>query len=222
MKLLLAEDEPALNRAVSVILEKGGYMVDTAFDGDEAWEKLAAQSYDGAVLDIMMPGTDGITVLRKLRSRGDLTPVLLLTAKSETDDKVEGLDSGANDYLTKPFAAKELLARVRAMLHIQAAQNTCLRLGNLRLERATNEMSTSTGSFRLSSRESKLLELLLLSPGHPISRERIMERIFDTETTDTSAVVLYVNYLRKKLEALHADVEILSKTTADYMLEIKQ
>ena len=178
MRLLLAEDEKALSRALKAILERDGYMVDAVYDGQAALDCLDTGSYDGAVLDIMMPALDGIEVLRQLRARGDLLPVLLLTAKSETDDKVQGLDSGANDYLTKPFAVRELLARVRAMTRAHSAQtDSRLTLGNITLDRATFALSSPTGSFRLASREFQMLEMLLCSPGHVIPEDRFMERI---------------------------------------------
>lgn len=208
-RLLLAEDERALSRAVSVILEKGGFVVELAFDGNETLNKLSSDSFDGVVMDIMMPGMDGISVLKKIRSRGDLTPVLLLTAKSEIDDRVEGLDSGANDYLTKPFAAKELLARVRAMTHLQAAQtSTRLFMGNVCLDRGTNEISTPTGSFRLSVKEMLMLDLMLLSPEHVISCERFIERVWNGEDVEKSVVRIYASYLRQKLESLNANLEL--------------
>lgn len=122
MRLLLAEDEQALSKALTAILERNNYSVDTAYDGQEALEYLEADNYDGMILDIMMPKVDGITVLKEIRKKGNLIPVLLLTAKSEVDDKVSGLDAGANDYLTKPFNSRELLARIRAMTRTQTAQ----------------------------------------------------------------------------------------------------
>ena len=153
MRLLLAEDELALSKALTVILERNNYSVDAAYDGQEALEYLEADNYDGGILDIMMPKVDGITVLKEIRKRGNLIPVLLLTAKSEVDDKVLGLDAGANDYLTKPFNSRELLARIRAMTRTQAAQaNSQLHIGNVVLDRATYELSTPSGSYRLATR----------------------------------------------------------------------
>ena len=153
MRLLLAEDEKSLARAVSAILEKNNFSVDVVHDGADALDWLRAGNYDGAVLDIMMPKMDGIPVLKTIRAEGNMLPVLLLTAKSEIDDKVEGLDSGANDYLTKPFAAKELLARIRAMTRTATAQpSSTLQFGNLTLDRATFELKSPSGSFRLGRR----------------------------------------------------------------------
>ena len=224
MRLLLAEDEKALSRALKAILERDGYMVDAVYDGQAALDCLDTGSYDGAVLDIMMPALDGIEVLRQLRARGDLLPVLLLTAKSETDDKVQGLDSGANDYLTKPFAVRELLARVRAMTRAHSAQtDSRLTLGNITLARATFALSSPTGSFRLANREFQMLEMLLCSPGHVIPEDRFMERIWAQEGyTETSVVRIYISYLQKKLKALHASVRIRTVQKAGYVLEVEE
>ena len=224
MRLLLAEDEKALSRALKAILERDGYMVDAVYDGQAALDCLDTGSYDGAVLDIMMPALDGIEVLRRLRARGDLLPVLLLTAKSETDDKVQGLDSGANDYLTKPFAVRELLARVRAMTRAHSAQtDSRLTLGNITLDRATFALSSSTGSFRLANREFQMLEMLLCSLGHVIPEDRFMERIWAQEGyTETSVVRIYISYLQKKLKALHAGVRIRTVQKAGYVLEVEE
>ncbi|MCC8357814.1 MAG: response regulator transcription factor [Oscillospiraceae bacterium] len=221
MKLLLVEDERALSRAVTVILKKNNYTVDTAYDGVEALEYLEAGGYDGVVMDIMMPKMDGITVLTRMRERGDRTPVLLLTAKAEIDDKVQGLDKGANDYLTKPFAVKELLARIRAMTRTQTAQaNSKLQVGNITLDSATFELSSPTGSFRLANKEFQVMELLMRSPTTLISTERFMEQVwgYDSEA-EVNVVWVYISYLRKKLAALHADIQIKATRNAGYCLE---
>lgn len=221
MRLLLAEDEKALSKALVTILERNNYSVDPVYDGQAALEYLEADNYDGVVLDIMMPKKDGITVLKELRSRGNLIPVLLLTAKSEIDDKVVGLDAGANDYLTKPFHARELLARIRAMTRTQAAQpSSQLRAGNVVLDRATFELSTPTGSFRLANKEFQMLELLMSNPQNLISTERFMEKIwgYDSEA-EVNVVWVYISYLRKKLAALHADIQIKATRNAGYSLE---
>ena len=158
MRLLLAEDEKALSKALTAILERNNYSVDAVYDGQSALEYLETDNYDGVILDIMMPKVDGLTVLRKVREKGNLIPILLLTAKSEVDDKVEGLDAGANDYLTKPFHSKELLARIRAITRTQSAQTTSnLTFGNVTLDQATFELSTAKGSFRLANKECPIL-----------------------------------------------------------------
>ena len=150
MRLLLAEDEQALSRALVMILQKSGFEVDPVYDGESALESIESGNYDAAVLDIMMPKTTGLEVLREVRQKENLLPILLLTAKAETDDKVTGLELGANDYLTKPFAAKELIARIRAMLRVQTSQaDSVLHMENISLNRATFELTSTTGSFRL-------------------------------------------------------------------------
>lgn len=150
MRLLLAEDEKALSKALVAILERNNYSVDAVYDGQSALEYLEMDNYDGVILDIMMPKVDGLTVLRKVREKGNLIPILLLTAKSEVDDKVEGLDAGANDYLAKPFHAKELMARIRAITRTQTVQtNSKLTMGNVTLDRATFELSTAKEVFVL-------------------------------------------------------------------------
>ncbi|MCD8197184.1 MAG: response regulator transcription factor [Lachnospiraceae bacterium] len=222
MRLLLAEDEQALSRALVAILERSNYSVDAVYDGEAALEYLEAGNYDGVILDIMMPKKDGISVLRELRAKGSCVPVLLLTAKSEIDDKVLGLDAGANDYLTKPFHTKELLARIRAMTRTGSAQtSSLLQMGNVSLDRASFELSTPSGSFRLANKEFQMLELLMSNPGNLISSERFMEKIwgYDSEA-EINVVWVYISYLRKKLTALHANVQIRATRNAGYSLEV--
>lgn len=223
MKLLLAEDERSLSKALTVILKKNNYLVDTVYDGAEAMEYLHADRYDGVILDIMMPKADGIAVLKDLRSRGDYTPVLLLTAKAEVDDKVLGLDSGANDYLTKPFAPKELLARIRAMTRAPAVQNASeMTFGNITLNCATFLLSSPYGSFRLTGKEFQMMELMLRDPQQLISTERFFERIWGYDNdAELSVVWVYISYLRKKLNALQANVQIKATRNAGYTLEEK-
>ena len=208
-------------RAIVAILKKNNYEADAVYDGEAALDWLASNNYDGVILDVMMPKLDGFTVLRRLRAAGNSVPVLMLTAKSEVDDKVMGLDAGANDYLTKPFAARELLARIRAMTRTQSAQNTSqMRMGNICLNRATFELSSPTGSFRLASKEFQMMELLLANPRHLISTERFMERIWGQDSdADIHVVWVYISYLRKKLAALNADIQIKATRNAGYTLE---
>ena len=218
MRLLLAEDEKSLSRAVTVLLRKSNYEVDSVYDGEEALAYLSSGNYDGAILDIMMPKVDGIEVLRQLRGRGSRLPVLLLTAKAEVDDKVLGLDSGANDYLTKPFASQELLARIRAMTREQTTSQ--LHVGNVTLDRATFELSTPSGSLRLANKEFQMLELLMCNPRNLISTERFLEKIwgYDNEA-EINVVWVYISYLRKKLAALHSNVQIKARRNVGYSLE---
>ncbi len=221
MKLLLVEDERALSRAVAVILKKNSYTVDTAYDGIEALEYLDVGGYDGVILDIMMPRLGGIEVLRRMRQAGDRTPVLLLTAKAEVDDKVLGLDAGANDYLTKPFNIKELLARIRAMTRTQTAQaNPKLQVGNITLDSTTFKLSSPTGSFRLANKEFQMMELLMRAPSSIISTERFMEQVWGYDSdAEMSVVWVYISYLRKKLAALHANIQIKATRGVGYCLE---
>lgn len=221
MRLLLAEDEKALSKALTAILERNNYAVDAVYDGQAALEYLEADNYDGVILDIMMPKVDGITVLKEIRKKGNLIPVLLLTAKSEVDDKVEGLDAGANDYLAKPFHSKELLARIRAMTRIRTGQSSStLQLGNVVLNRATFELSTPKGSFRLANKEFQMMELLMSNPDTLISSERFMEKIwgYDSEA-EINVVWVYISYLRKKLAALHANIQIKVTRSLGYSLQ---
>lgn len=221
MRLLLAEDERALSKALVTILERSNYSVDAVFDGRAAWEYLQADNYDGAILDIMMSEMDGIEVLRRVREAGNRIPVLLLTARSEVDDKVMGLDAGANDYLTKPFHTRELLARIRAMTRAQTAQpSSRLHMGNITLDRATFEVSSPSGSFRLANKEFQMLELLMSNPHNLISSERFMEKIWGYDSdAERNVVWVYISYLRKKLAALDADIQIRATRNAGYSLE---
>lgn len=221
MRLLLAEDEKSLSRAIIAILERNNYSADAVYDGLEALEYLESDTYDGLILDVMMPKMDGITVLKKLREKGNNIPVLMLTAKSEIDDKVLGLDSGANDYLTKPFNTRELLARIRAMTRTNTVQSTSiLTMGNISLNTATFELSAPGGSFRLANKEFQMLEMLMRNAGRLIPTERFMEKIWGYDSdAEISVVWVYISYLRKKLTALGANVQIKAARNAGYSLE---
>lgn len=222
MRLLLAEDEKALSKALVTILERNNYSVDAVYDGQAALEYLEMDNYDGVILDIMMPKVDGITVLKKIRKKGNLIPVLLLTAKSEVDDRVAGLDAGANDYLPKPFHSKELLARIRAMTRTQMAQtDSKLKIGNVILDTATFELSTNSGSFRLANKEFQMMELMISNPNQLISSERFFERIWGYDCkAEINVVWVYISYLRKKLAVLHANIQIKAVRNAGYSLEV--
>lgn len=220
MRILLAEDERSLSRVLVTIFQKNNYSIDAVYNGEDALAYLQSGNYDVAVLDIMMPKMDGITVLRQIRSAGSQIPVLMLTAKAEVDDKVLGLDSGANDYLPKPFDTKELLARLRAITRSQTAADTKLRMGNISLDGSTFELSSPSGSFRLANKEFQMMEFLMANPRHVISSERLMEKIwgYDSET-EINVVWVYISYLRKKLSALHADIQIKASRNEGYSLE---
>ena len=218
MRILLAEDERSLSRAVVALLEKNNYSADAVYDGAEALEYLAAENYDAVILDIMMPKMDGLTVLRKLRERGSHVPVLMLTAKSEVEDKVAGLDTGANDYLTKPFATAELLARIRAMTRTQNTQtDSRLSFGNVVLDQTTFELSAPGGSIRLANKEYQMIELLMRNPRQVIPTERFLEKIWGYDSdVEINVVWVYISYLRKKLAALHLSLIHISEPTRPY------
>ena len=220
MRILLAEDERSLARAILKIFERNNYSADAVHDGEDALEYILTGNYDVAVLDIMMPKMDGITVLKKLREQGNQIPILILSAKSEIDDKVLGLDSGANYYLTKPFDTKELLASIRAITRSQSAASSKLVFGNISLDRATFELASPTGNFRLANREFQMMELFMSNPHHIIAAEQFMEKIwgFDTDA-EINVVWVYISYLRKKLSALGADIQIKASRNAGYSLE---
>lgn len=223
MRLLLAEDERSLSRAIVKILEKNHYSVDAVYNGEDALAFLDGQNYDAVILDLMMPKADGISVLKQMRAQGNSAPVMILTAKAEIDDKVLGLDSGANDYLTKPFDTKELLARLRAMTRKQQMIDSKLCVGNITLDRATFELSSPDGSFRLANKEYQMMETLMLNPQNLVSTERFMEKIwgYDAEA-EINVVWVYISYLRKKLAALNANVHIKASRNAGYTLEVTQ
>ena len=221
MRLLLAEDERSLSRAVTVLLRKNHYEVDPVYDGEEALDYLSTGNYDGAILDIMMPGMDGIEVLCRARESGVSLPILMLTAKSDVRDKVTGLDSGANDYMTKPFSAQELLARIRAMTRVSRGMDTNrLTMGNVMLDLTTYELSTPTGSFRLTGKEFQMMEMLLSNQRRLIPTERFLEKIWGYDTdAEVHVVWVYISYLRKKLASLGATVQIRVARNAGYSLE---
>ncbi len=221
MRLLLAEDEEELSQALAAVLRHNNYSVDTVFDGQEALDYLEGQEYDGVILDIMMPKKSGLEVLKTIRAHKNQVPVLLLTAKTQVDDRVEGLDAGADDYLGKPFAMKELLARVRAMTRRQSnLTDNVLTVGNLNLNRSTFELSAGGEAIRLANKDFQMMEMLMVNPGQIISTERFMEKIwgYDSET-EINVVWVYVSNLRKKLASLGADMEIKAVRNQGYSLE---
>ena len=224
MKLLLAEDEFAMADAVEDILTYHNYIIDSVDNGIDALHYARSEHYDGIILDIMMPGKDGLTVLKELRHLGIHTPVLLLTAKSDVADRIEGLDLGADDYLPKPFVMEELLARVRAMLRRREEYTPDVhRCGNISLSLANKTLSGPEKSLLLSKLEYQLMELLMLNQGQYFSSEKILERVwgYDTEA-ELGVVWVYISYLRKKLSELKADAEIKSRRGVGYTLEVKR
>lgn len=221
MRILLAEDEKALAKAIVKIFEKNNYSADAVYDGEEALAYIESGNYDVAVLDIMMPKLDGISVLKKVRASGNRIPILMLTAKSEIEDRVLGLDSGANDYLPKPFDTRELLASIRAITRTNEETDTKLGFGNITLDRATFELSSPTGSFRLANKEYQMMEYFLSNPRRIISAEQFMEKIWGYDSdAEINVVWVYISYLRKKLTALGADIAIKASRNAGYSLEV--
>ncbi len=221
MRLLLCEDERSLSRAIVTILEKSNYSVDAVYDGEEALEYASTGNYDGIILDLMMPKLDGMSVLKTIREKGDTTPVLILSAKSEIENKVDGLDAGANDYLTKPFEVRELLARIRAMTRSSAAQvDSTLSFGNVKLDCTNYTLRTDKTSTSLANKEFQIMEMLMRHPSHLISTEKFMERIwgYDSET-EINVVWVYISYLRKKLANIGADIRIMAHRGTGYSLE---
>ena len=222
MRILIADDEAEITRALQTILERNHYTVDAVGSGREALDYLAGIQYDCAVLDVMMPGVDGLEVLRCMREGGDRTPVLLLTAKSTVADRVEGLDAGADDYLPKPFASQELLARLRALLRRRPTEYApaALCFGDVRLEPATGELCCGAQRVRLCRKEYQVMEQFLRAPQTPLSARRLMERVWAAES-EAGVSVVWVNiaYLRRKLEQLGSRVSIRSVRGIGYLLE---
>ena len=220
MRILLAEDERELSDALVMILKHNNYSVDAIYNGQDALDYIMAEDYDGVILDIMMPKMDGITVLKNVRRQGNNVPVLILTAKSELDDCVVGLDAGADDYLSKPFAAKELLARLRAVTRRKTATaTTVLKMGNMELDCAGFELRSPKGSMHLPNKEFQMLEMMMANPGQLISTERFLEKVWGYDTdTDTRTVWVYISYLRKKLQELDADIKIKAARGLGYSL----
>ncbi|MBQ2939875.1 MAG: response regulator transcription factor [Clostridia bacterium] len=220
MRLLVAEDERSLSKAIVAILEKNHYAVDAVYDGAEALDYITVGQYDAVIMDIMMPKMDGIAVLQAVRRQGNAVPIILLTAKSEIDDKVLGLDSRANDYITKPFAVKELLARLRVVTRSTEANDSVLRFGNVTLDRASFELTGPSGRFRLANKEFQMMEMLMQRPSRLISSEHFLERVWGYDSdAELNVVWVYISYLRKKLAAIGANITLRAQRNAGYSLE---
>ena len=224
MRILLAEDEKSMSKALVAILTKNNYSVDAVYDGEEALSYILTGDYDCAILDVMMPKMNGFEVLREVRAKQMTLPVMMLTAKSQIDDKVEGLDLGANDYLTKPFESRELLARLRAITRaITPVADNTLKYGNVTLNRANYELSTDTGSVKLAAKEFQMMEYLMANPGVLISTEKFMDKIWGLDFDgDINIVWTNLSYLRKKLAQIGANVKIKATRNAGYSLEIEE
>ena len=224
MKLLFAEDEVSMSEAVVDILTYHKYIVDAVYDGEAALEYARAAQYDGIILDIMMPKMSGLEVLSLLRREGCRTPILLLTAKAEVEDRIQGLDLGADDYLPKPFAMGELLARIRAMLRRREEFTPdIIECVNIALNQQSYELSGNGQTFVLTKLEYRLMETLMLNQGMYLSSEELLVKVWGYETeAELGTVWVYISYLRKRLSSMNANVEIKAKRNIGYTLEVKR
>ncbi len=223
MRILLVEDERGLSKALTAILKHNQYSVDAVYDGQAAIDAFDEDLYDLVLLDVMLPKKDGLTVLKEIRKKSNRVAVILLTAKSQMDDKIKGLDGGADDYITKPFETRELLARIRAAVRRTGEQTeTILTFGNLTLNRTSYEISVNGNAMRLGHKEYQMLEMMMLSPSTVISAERFMEKIwgYDSET-EMSVIWVYLSNLRKKFTELKANVKIRANRSIGYSLEVE-
>lgn len=224
MRILVAEDEIALASAIRKILEKNNYSADIVHNGVDTIEYIKSGNYDAVILDLMMPELDGMEVIRRVRAAKNDIPILVLSAKTDIEDIVLGLDSGANDYMPKPFDARELIARVRAMTRVQTSTNDSkLCFGNVTLDRATYKLYTESGSIRLANKEFQIMEMLLKNPGHVITSDCLMERIWGLDgLTEMNVIWVYISYLRRKLLTLGADITIKSIRNSGYTVEMAE
>lgn len=223
MKLLIAEDDPKLLKSLIHILENNKFSVDGVNNGDDALNYGLTGEYDGIILDIMMPGMDGLKILQALRAKNITTPALFLTARTEVSDRVEGLDAGADDYLPKPFSTVELLARIRAMLRRKDTYlPDLLMVGSVTLNRSTYQLSYGNEIQSLSGKEFQILEMLMQQPGMIIPSERFITHLWGWDTSvDTSVIWVHISNLRKKISAVNAPAEIRFIRNAGYVLEVK-
>lgn len=221
MRILIAEDERDLLCGLQALFRKNNYRVDVVDNGEDALSYLQLSCYDAAILDVMMPKLDGISVVRRLREQKNMTPVLLLTAKSEIEDRVEGLDVGANDYLTKPFDVRELLARVRVLVRPRDQQSAKMSFGNIYVDTTCFLLTGPEGEQLLTNKEYQIFMLLLNSPGVPVSVEKILEKVWDPDSAGQENALWTVVYnIRKKLSLVGADIAIVNKRHLGYVLEV--
>ena len=224
MRVLIADDEREMTQALEAILKHEHYSVDIVYDGQAALDYGLAETYDCLVLDIMMPKLNGLQVLERLRENNISTPILLLTAKGQVEDRIEGLNCGADDYLPKPFDVGEFIARVRALTRRNGVFTPhILTVGNISLNRSTFELSRDEMAVRLGNKEFQMMELLMRQQGRFISTEQFMERIWGYESeSEINVVWAYISYLRRKLSALGANVKITASRGRGYMLEVEE
>lgn len=218
-RILLAEDTADMNKVVTAVLEHDGYDVDSFLDGKSALDALLSNRYDAAILDIMMPGRTGIEVLKEIRSNNDETPVILLTAKSEIEDKVDGLDAGANDYLTKPFSMKELLARIRALLRTKnVTNNKIMCFSDIKVD-SENLTISSENTVGLSNHEYELIKLLINNAGRELDTGYLKDHIWEEDdSADSDTVWLYISYLKEKLDSISSNLEIKGEKGGQFIL----
>ncbi|MBR3150317.1 MAG: response regulator transcription factor [Eubacterium sp.] len=223
MKILFAEDELDLSKAVTTVLTAQGFDVTQVFDGEQALEESTKNAFDCMVFDIMMPKMDGIEALKAIRARGDVTPVIMLTAKAEIDDRVTGLDAGADDYLTKPFAMKELVARINSQTRRYGSFNsTVLSFGNATLNTAQQELEAKN-TIRLAKKEAQLLEFLILNAEKELTTEEIFSKVWREEETQMLEIVyMYISFLRGKLKSVNADITIEGEKDKTYKLIVSR
>lgn len=224
MRVLIAEDEKNLNKILTERLKAEHYSVDSCYDGQEALDYLASAEYDAVVLDIMMPVLDGLSVLKKMREKNDSTPVLLLTAKDSIEDRVQGLDAGANDYLVKPFAFEELLARIRVLLRKPAeTPKTCYQVADLEVHMDTRKVLRAGKEVKLSGKEFALLRYMIQNAGIVLSRDRLEEHLWNFDYAGGSNVIdVYIRYLRKKIDEGHEQKLIHTVRGAGYVLRAEE
>ena len=217
LKILLDDDEKELSSAVLTILKYSYYDLDIVHNGKEALDKVNENMYDVIILDIMMPVMDGIQALKEIRKNNIKTPIMLLTAKSQIDDKVEGLDAGANDYLTKPFDKKELLARIRVLTRPKEENEEKYKIGNITFDKETSELSSQKASLHLNNKECEIMEFLVKNQERNISKKELKKRIWVKGNNDENIVTMYISYLQQKFLALGANIKINDKN--GYILE---
>ena len=224
MRILIAEDEVSTAKALKVLLEKAKYSVDIVHTGTDAWDYISSGSYEVIVLDIMMPGMSGLEVLSLIRKKNMKTPVLLLTAKAEIEDRIAGLDAGADDYLPKPFDTGELIARIKALgRRSENYSDSEKKAGNLILDGNRYEMRVGTESVNLTNKEFQLMELFIQHPGYVFSADHLMEKIWGTDSeSDVDVVWTHIGFVRKKLRSIGADAEIKTIRGAGYLLEVSK
>jgi len=222
MRILIVEDEKPLSKILTEILKKNNYIVDAVYDGIDGLDYATSSLYDAILLDIMLPKMDGLELLRKLREKGNSTPVLLLTAKSELEDKITGLDYGADDYITKPFETGELLARVRSILRrkdVFVGDTQTFR--DLTIDKNTMSISTENNSIKTSVKEYKILEMLITNCNQIISKEKLIEKIWGYDFNgEYNSVEVYISFIRKKLKAIKSNVKIKAHRGLGYSLEV--